>query len=664
MVQYRAVFQTDRQTDRFTGLRGILLAGVVALGVTGGSAAAQPNVLVILVQDLRASVAESPAWMPRLTEIRKRGVTFANAHAASTLENAARTSLWTGLLPSTSGVTLDDQDWRQAVAMTNVRTIPEHFREAGYLTAAGGRVFYSNHGGEEGLLLTPDGGGRRGYELDGAWDMRFPGPGVQVPLRPADTPKNLAETEDGQVASWAAGFLAREHEKPFFLVTGLGDVALPRQPTESALKKAAEVLEPLAAIDDADDDLADVPAFPKNRFCDFRTLPGGTWHSYGASVLMCDEIIGQIIGALDASTYADNTVVIITSTRGAMLGEKRCETGGALWQAATRVPLIVFGRGVQPVAWPQEQAVSSIDLYPTLCEWAGIRQPAHLEGKSFRRCIGDMGYGVDRVVTTMAGSSASPSYSVRDVDWHYIRYADGSEELYDHQQDKAERKNFALETITQSERSRLAGFIPPTTVGFSRLVDQVPQFQAPDGSTQVRLQMGDVLPHQVLPAVPGRGFILDAAFEYKGRFHEDAVLLSWGGREAGLAVYLKKGEPVLSLHHKGSTHRFSGPALKDGAVALSVIMAPQGAISISVGGEEVFEVGPFRTGFPAQPRSPLMVGRIGNVPAAAEHPRRAPFDGSFQRFNLTLLPAPKVELPSLVPPAPAVPAENAASAGP
>jgi arylsulfatase A-like enzyme len=608
--------------------------------------AVKPNVLVILVQDLRASVAESPAWMPKLNEIRKRGVTFANAHAASTVENAARTSVWTGLLPSASGVTVDGQDWRRAIAMTNVRTLPEHFREKGYFTAAGGRVFYSNHGGEGRLLLSADGGGRRGYELDVAWDLRFPGPGVQVPQRSEERPTALAQTEDGQVAAWVKKFLGMEHEKPFFLVAGLGSLALPRQPPLSFVETAKAVVEPLAHIEDVDRDLADVPAFPRNRFSNFRQAPVDSWKDYGAAAVMCDEVISRMITALDASVHAEDTLVLVTSTRGAMLGEKRCTSGGALWEAATRIPLVAFGPGIDEVARPQEQAVSSVDLYPTLCEWVGVPAPSHLSGRSFRRCIGSFDHGADWVVTTMAGSAGSPSYSVRDIDWHYIRYADGSEELYDHQQDRGEQKNFALETITQAERTRLAAFIPPTTVGFSRLVDQVPQFHAADGSTQVRLQMGDVVPHPALPSLPGRGFILDVAFDFQGRFHRDAVLLSWGTREAGLSVHLESGKPVLSLYEEGKRRVTKGVALKEGPVEISVIMAPKGAVAVTVGDDEVFEVGPYRTGFPAQPRTPLLVGRVGQVPTTTEHPRRAGFDGTFQRFNLTLLPAPAVTVPS------------------
>lgn len=614
--------------------------------VMAGSVHAAPNVLIIVVQDLRASVAESVAWMPKLQEFRKRGAAFENAHAASTLENASRTSLWTGLLPSTSGVTLDDQDWRRSVAMTNVRTLPEHFKDQGYLTAAGGRVFYSNHGGPEGILLTDDGGGRRGYELDVAWEARYPETGVQVPLRKSVETPSLNETEDGQVVAWAKEFLARDLEKPFFSVVGLGGMALPRQIPKDYQDQAEQIEASLAPLDDVSQDLSDIPPFPKNRFCDFSHSTGEGLDRYGAAALMCDEMIAQVIDALDASPHRDNTLVLITSTRGAMLGEKRCERGGALWESATRVPLIVFGPGIEPVGWAQPQAVSLIDLYPTLCDWARIKPPVHLEGKSFRRCIGDLGYGVDRYVTTMAGSSGSPSYSIRDVDWHYIRYADGSEELYDHQQDHDERENQAVMTITQAERTRLAALIPPTTVGFSRLVDQVPQLQTAKGSTQLWIQAGDVLPYQALPHLPGKGLFLDVAFDYQPKLHRDAVLACWGTEEAGFAVFLDQGRPTLSVHQKGQSDSFAGEELAEGMVELRVVLAPQGAVGISHNGKKPFvEASPYVTGLPGQPINALLVGRVGAVPLAKTHPQRAPFDGTFQRFNLTLVSPKEVQNP-------------------
>lgn len=582
--------------------------------------------------------------MPQLQTIRKRGVIFENAHAASTLENASRTSLWTGLLPSTSGVTLDDQDWRRAVAMTNVRTLPEHFRENGYRTAAGGRVFYSNHGGAEALLLSNDGGGRRGYELDVAWELRFPEVGVQVPKRAlGDSPK-LEETEDGQIVAWAREFLQRESDKPFFAVVGLGGFAIPRQVPKAYRDRASEIEAVLAPIEDATEDVKDLPPFPKNRYCDFWGSPGAGVQNYGAAALMCDDMIAQVVEALDSGPHASNTLVLITSTRGAMLGEKRCELGGTLWESATRVPLIAFGPGIETIARPQQQAVSLIDVYPTLCDWARLKPPVHLEGKSFRRCVGDLGYGVDRVVTTMAGSGGSPSYGVRDVDWRYIRYADGSEELYDHQQDHHERENQAVMTITQAERTRLAGFIPPTTVGFSRLVDQVPQLQTEKGSTQLWLQAGDVLPYQAMPSLPGRGLFLDLAFDYEPKFHRNAVLACWGTDEAGFVVHVENGRPTLSLYHKGKCEPFAGRPLAKGPVELKIVMALQGAVEItSNGGNAVVKQGPYQTGFPGQPKNALLVGRVGALPLSKDHPQRTPFDGSFQRFNLTFVSPQEVQ---------------------
>jgi arylsulfatase A-like enzyme len=119
------------------------------------------------------------------------GMRFTNAHCNFALCNPSRTSLLTGMLPSSSGVFGNEQDWRRSVQIAGKPTLPEHFKASGYLhRSAAGKIFHANHGGPEGRL-TGWHGGRRGFEQDAAWDQRFPRAGVQIPDLPVHTGQNF-----------------------------------------------------------------------------------------------------------------------------------------------------------------------------------------------------------------------------------------------------------------------------------------------------------------------------------------------------------------------------------------------------------------------------------------------------------------------------------------
>ncbi|MFN0079893.1 MAG: sulfatase-like hydrolase/transferase, partial [Prosthecobacter sp.] len=154
------------------------------------SAAGKPNVLFIIADDLRDYIGwmggHPQAVTPNMDRLAKLGMRFTNAHCNYALCNPSRTSLLTGMLPSSSGVFGNEQDWRRSVQIVGKPTLPEHFKAQGYTTAAAGKIFHANHGGPEGRLSGWH-GGRRGFEQDAAWDLRFPSEGAQIPDLPVHT---------------------------------------------------------------------------------------------------------------------------------------------------------------------------------------------------------------------------------------------------------------------------------------------------------------------------------------------------------------------------------------------------------------------------------------------------------------------------------------------
>lgn len=189
-------------------LLGLMLAitGQASAASKSRSAAGKPNILFIMAYDLR----DYAGWM---------GMRFDNAHCNSALSNPSRVSLLTGMLPSSSGVIGNEQDWRRSIQVAGKPTLPQYFKEQGYLTVAGGKIF----------PVSQD--GRTSFEPDAAWSQRLPVQGDHV----AEKKDAEAAADGGQMTAFAADFLSQKQPQPFFLALGLNP--------DATLGRVLEVLE-------------------------------------------------------------------------------------------------------------------------------------------------------------------------------------------------------------------------------------------------------------------------------------------------------------------------------------------------------------------------------------------------------------------------------------
>ncbi len=124
---------------------------------------------------------------------------------------------------------------------------------------------------------------------------------------------------------------------------------------------------------------------------------------------------------------ADNTIVVLWGDHGWHLGEKGITGKNTLWDRGTRVPLIFAGPGVK-AGQRCTQPAELLDIYPTLIELAGVPQRDDLEGLSLVPQLKDAATKRERPAIT---SHNQGNHGIRSERWRYIRYADGSEELYD-----------------------------------------------------------------------------------------------------------------------------------------------------------------------------------------------------------------------------------------
>ena len=420
----------------------------------------KPNVLFIAIDDLNACLdrmdGELPIPTPHLDQIARRGTLFTNAHCAAPACSPSRVAVITGLAPSTSGVYYNQQDWRKSKVFQEVTTLPQHFRNHGYTTRGGGKIYHAASLSEW---------GHEGYLDPRPWDEFYPSKSQQLPREvvPDNIPTNgnpqhyrgymdwaaldiePEEMGDAKVVAWAEQHLSRPHDQPLFLAVGIYRPHIPWYTPKQYFDQ--HPLDEITLPEIYPNDLDDVPVAGQNmsrRSWHEWISENDKWHEaiqgYKASVSFADDMVGRLIAALDSGPLADNTVVVLWTDHGYHLGQKETWEKFALWEQTTRVPLIIAAPGQFEVGRTSAQAVSLLDIFPTLSELCGIPFDDPLDGESLIPLLEDPDQATDRSVVITHGRQ---NHAVRSDRWRYTRYADGSEELYDQQTDPKNFHNLA-----------------------------------------------------------------------------------------------------------------------------------------------------------------------------------------------------------------------------
>ena len=216
------------------------------------------------------------------------------------------------------------------------------------------------------------------------------------------------------------------------------------------------------------DDLVDLP--PKieksktNRLKIRQKLEGldaldDAIHGYLACISYADAMMGRVLDALEASPYADNTIVVLWSDHGYHLGEKNWGKH-TLWERTSNVPFIWAGPGVAKGA-KTDVTVSLIDMYPTFVEMCGLPKPhQQLEGDSIAATLKNPAQAEDRNV--FLPYTKPGEFAVINRDWRYIRYGEDGEELYDVQADPHEWNNLAKQPEHAARMAQMGKFAPKT----------------------------------------------------------------------------------------------------------------------------------------------------------------------------------------------------------
>ncbi len=440
-------------------------------------AAERPDILFISVDDLNDWIGplggHPQARTPNIDRLAARGLTFTNAQSPSSLCNPSRTAIMTGLRPSTTGVYGNGSDWRQLPQFAGVTTLPKFFLENGYETFGGGKLFHAH---------TFGGGEFAGFNDLEAWTDFYPYIGRQLPdeIKPPRVPANqntvfsgfdwapiVADdraTGDGQVVAYAERQIAADRNAPRFVAAGIYRPHLPWYVPQKYfdMHPLDEIVLP-AVIEN---DLSDLPPISrKSTFLGHEAhewvLETGNWKSgvqgYLASISFADAMVGRLLDALEASGRADNTIIVLWGDHGFHLGEKERWRKMTLWEDVTHVPFILVAPGRTIPGSRSSRPVSLMDIYPTLAELAGLEAPDYVEAQSLVPLIENPDAEWSTPAVTTYGYN---NHAVRSERYHYIRYSDGTEELYDHENDPNEWHNLADKPELRRVKRELAKWLP------------------------------------------------------------------------------------------------------------------------------------------------------------------------------------------------------------
>jgi N-acetylglucosamine-6-sulfatase len=177
-----------------------------------------------------------------------------------------------------------------------------------------------------------------------------------------------------------------------------------------------------------------------------RMAVGDGWHRTELECLQSvDRAIGDIVNALSSTGRLNNTIFVFTSDNGLSWGEHRIlEDKFSPYEESIRVPFLVRVPGA--TARADDSLVMSIDLAPTIAEWAGVAVPSKVNGQSFANLVRDpaSAWRTEGLVELMVpgGAYNTPAYSgVRTKRYVYVEYATNEKELYDLQSDPYQMVN-------------------------------------------------------------------------------------------------------------------------------------------------------------------------------------------------------------------------------
>lgn len=462
----------------------------VAVGEVAEAAGRRPNVLMILVDDLKPALGcygDSTAKTPAIDALAARGMRFDLAYCNQAVCAPSRFTLMLGSHSTSTGLYGLGSQLRDIVP--NAVTMPQYFaKHGGYRTESLGKVFHIGHGNygdpdsfnvphfKEKVIEYVDAESTQGGQLtreEAYFTNQKLDRILSLPRGAAFESPDVADDAyaDGRVAEetirrlTAAKRRMKADGTPFFIVAGFARPHLPF----SAPKRYWDLYDPAELPMPKFEDLPkDAPATAGKRGGEIRNyfpVPGKKdptkigndlkrklIHGYYASSSYVDAQIGKVVSELDELQLSQNTIVVLWGDHGFHLGDLGIWTKHTNYEQANRIPILISAPGVTAAGSSTRQPAESVDIFPTLAELAGLPVPTGaqpIDGISLVPVLKDPAVRVrDHAYHAYPKSKlgrAIRTERYRLVEWKKIGQgkSEAEYELYDYQSDPLETQNLA-----------------------------------------------------------------------------------------------------------------------------------------------------------------------------------------------------------------------------
>lgn len=383
-------------------LQYILTSLLVLLGWGNIYAQTQPNVLIIVTDDQGyADMSIFPTSAPdintpHMDNLANDGVLFRRTYVTAPVCSPSRSGLFTGRYQQRWG------GWSWKVGLPeSEKTLAEYFKEAGYHTAMVGKNDWGNHYHREDVREYPL---NHGYDqflgfsshahdyflMSREIEQKTPDPhGSSASLGPLQYNHGHKSIENGYTteifADQAIQFINNEQnsDSPFLLTVTFNAVHhMIHEVPERYLKKFG--VDPIPKYD---------PSMGKyskyyQKYTNYGAIPPDQMRKYYLASLAClDDNIGRVLDALHKTNEAENTLIVYISDNGGspLTGANNYPLRGSkylTYEGGVRVPMIISWPGIYQKGKMVDEAVSSLDVVPTLLDATGISKPSRLDGIS------------------------------------------------------------------------------------------------------------------------------------------------------------------------------------------------------------------------------------------------------------------------------------------
>ncbi len=459
-----------------------LLAGLLFL--CGGSASAKPNVLLILVDDLKPALGcygDPIAISPNIDRLAAMGTRFEMAYCNQSVCMASRYNLMLGSRSTSSGFYSFGSQFRDV--FPDAVTLPQHFMNNGYVTHSMGKVFHIGHGNtndeaswsvphlKEKVIeyILPESTHRQLTREEALFTNEFSVPIKSLPRGAAWENADVLDEAyaDGRVASHAVDrlrSLSSNPDQPFFLAVGFVRPHLPF----SVPRKYWEMYDrdelPMPEFEKAPEGAPKYAAKRRGEITAFKPVPvedviyqddlkRDLIHGYYASISYMDTQVGRVLDEVEALGLDENTIIVLWGDHGWHLGDHGSWTKHSNYEQANRIPIIVYAPGVTQAGRSTGQLAETVDIYTTLSSLAGLPRPSGpqpIDGidltpvlRNPDERIREYAYHAFRKGGYMGRAIRTERY--RLVEWRLEKdaKAEPEYELYDYAEDPLETKNRA-----------------------------------------------------------------------------------------------------------------------------------------------------------------------------------------------------------------------------